>query len=447
MANLIGDNNPNTLTGTELQDLIQGLAGDDILTGLGGNDTIEGGTGADIIDGGDGDDILDGGDDADQITTGSGNDTVNGGTGSDQIIVGANLNAADVINGGAGDLDVLSISGVYASAVVLGATTVSGIEFFAIGSGQVRLTLNAATLNGLVGIVPTFNASGQQQTDLFVLDGSAVAIGFNAFGGAGADQLTGGSGNDDLRGGAGQDILVGGAGADRIEGGLDADTLTGGAGNDIFVFGYNTPRSDSSPSTIDIITDFEGAGVAGGDKIDLPSYAYGRGIAFNATAINFTFLGAGVPSGIQLPSELIGDGFADVSWKRDVANNRVEVWVDVDDNGQFSELDLYFYLNGAVSLTQEDFTDTFPVWRGTVGNDTLLASAGNLIGYGLAGNDAMRGGDGNDTLYGGDGIDTIRGGADQDDLRGEAGDDFLYGDAGNDSLNGGAGNDVMDGGV
>src|SRR6186713_283544 len=133
-------------------------------------------------------------------------------------------------------------------------------------------------------------------------------------------------------------------------------------------------RSTAAPSTIDVITDFEGAGVAGGDRIDLPSYAYGRGIVFNSTPIDFTFVVGGGASGVQLPGALVGDGFADVVWKYNAANNRVELWVDVDDNGQFSELDIYTYINGATSLTQGDFTDTFPVWRGTPGADTLAES-------------------------------------------------------------------------
>ena len=452
MADIVGDNFANTLNGTVNADTISGLGGNDTINAGSGDDTVYGGDDNDIINGEDGDDYLDGGAGndtinggigADEIITGTGDDIVDGGTGADFITVGSSLNAADQINGGTGpgEIDILSISGTYASYVVFGATTVTNIEQFQIGTGQIRLTLNAATN------VSVINAAGQAQTDFLYLNGTAATNNMSITGGAGADIITGGSGNDTITGGNGQDTLVGGAGNDQIIGGLDADTLTGGTGADIFTLTYNTPRSDSSPSTIDVITDFEGAGVVGGDKIDLPSYAYGRGIAFNASPINFTFVVGGGASGVQLPSNLVGDGFADVSWKYDSTNNRVELWVDVDDNGQFSELDIYTYINGINILTQEDFTDTFPIWRGTVGDDNLLASAGNIIAYGLGGNDTMRGGDGNDQLYGGDGADVLRGGNDNDTIYGEVGNDTIFGDAGNDALYGGTGDDVITGGA
>ncbi|MEK7456997.1 MAG: calcium-binding protein, partial [Pseudomonadota bacterium] len=444
MADFTGDVNSNIITGTANADTISGGGGDDSLYGLGGNDTINGDSGDDLIDGGDGNDSLYGGDGNDEIITGSGNDLVVGGDGADFIDVGSWLNTLDRIDGStdlSGGIDVLSIYGVYSSYVVFDADTVRNVERFSIGTGQVRLTLHAQTN------VTWIDAAGQLQTDFLYLNGAAATNNMTITGGAGADIITGGSGNDIIIGGAGQDILVGGAGDDQIIGGLDGDTLTGGAGNDIFTLTYNTPRSDSSPSTIDVILDFEGAGIAGGDRIDLPSYAYGRGIAFNAAPINFTFVIGGGASGVQLPAELVGDGFADVSWKYDATNNRVELWVDVDDNGQFSELDIYTYINGINTLTQEDFTDTFPVWRGTTGNDTLLASAGNIIAYGLGGNDNMRGGDGADTMYGGDGADVMRGGNDNDTLYGDAGNDTIYGDAGNDTIYGGAGDDTLIGGA
>ncbi|MFB0871988.1 MULTISPECIES: hypothetical protein [unclassified Sphingobium] len=444
MANYTGDADNNVYTGTSGADTISGAGGDDTLSGLGGNDIINGDSGDDLLDGGDGDDLLNGGDGNDEIITGTGNDTVVGGDGADYIDVGANLNALDRIDGsvdGGSSIDVMSIYGIYNDYILFDADTVRNVERFSIGSGQVKLTLHAQTN------VTWIDAGGQLQTDFLYLNGAAATNAMQITGGAGNDIITGGSGPDIIIGGLGQDVLNGGAGNDQIIGGLDGDTLSGGAGNDVFTFTYNTPRSDSSPSTIDTILDFEGAGVTGGDKIDLPGYAYGRGIVFNATPIDFTFVVGGGASGVQLPAALVGDGFADVVWKNNSSAGRVELWVDVDDNGQFSELDIYTYINGATSLTQEDFTDTFPVWRGTLGNDTLLASAGAITAYGLGGNDNMRGGDGNDVLFGGEGADVIRGGNDSDSLSGGDGNDTIYGDAGNDNIGGGAGDDVLIGGA
>lgn len=190
MVDYVGGAGSDTFTGGADPDLIYGEGGNDILSGAGGDDRIYGGTGNDTLNGGDGDDLLDGGDGddtlngdagADEITTGTGNDTVNGGTGSDLIVVGAHLNAADQINGGfgGGEVDILSISGTYASSIVFGATTVTNVEHFNIGTGQVRLTLHEATLTGL-NARANFNGSAQLQTDLFWLDGSAATVGFNA---------------------------------------------------------------------------------------------------------------------------------------------------------------------------------------------------------------------------------------------------------------------------
>src|SRR5690606_2493991 len=161
--------------------------------------------------------------------------------------------------------------------------------------------------------------------------------------------------------GEGADTILGGDGNDRIEGGLGADTMTGGAGNDTFVLGFGIPRSHSSPTTIDVITDFEGAGVAGGDLIDLPGVYNGMPLAFNITPIDFT--GPSI-TGVQLPEELVGDGFIDVSWKYNSAENRVELWVDTNDDGQFSEVDILMYLNGVNTFSFGDLVDNFTVWRG-----------------------------------------------------------------------------------
>jgi hypothetical protein len=241
---------------------------------------------------------------------------------------------------------VLRLSGAYASTVVFGANTVRNVERFEIGEGQVRLQIASTTGVFIV------DASAQGQTSLLHFDGSAATSAIAITGGAGADILTGGAGLDTLNGGNGDDVLNGGAGDDTLIGGLGADTLTGGAGVDNFKFGPGIPRAESSPSTIDIITDFQLAGAAGGDTIDLPNDVNGKLLAFNGAPLDWTFNGLGGTSGVQMPEERVGDGFVDVSWKHNVGANRVEVWVDVNDDGQFSEVDFLIYLSGASSLIE-----------------------------------------------------------------------------------------------
>lgn len=92
------------------------------------------------------------------------------------------------------------------------------------------------------------------------------------FGGSGNDTLLGGSGNDRLIGDGGSDVLRGQSGSDRLFGSDGGDRLIGGAGADVFDFNL---ASDSDGNGIDVIaagdgaSAFQGAGVSGGDVIDL----------------------------------------------------------------------------------------------------------------------------------------------------------------------------------
>jgi RTX calcium-binding nonapeptide repeat (4 copies) len=93
---IIGTDGPDTLTGTNKNDCIDGRGGDDtiyggngqdVLLGGDGNDTIYGGNGADYVSGGNGDDTLYGNNAGDEINSSDGNiDTVDGGNGRDTCI-------------------------------------------------------------------------------------------------------------------------------------------------------------------------------------------------------------------------------------------------------------------------------------------------------------------------------------------------------------------------
>lgn len=71
-----GNDNPETLTGTDNAEEIRAEGGDDTLLGLGGNDRLRGDKGNDTLDGGDGNDRLRGD---------HGDDTLTGGTGFDRF--------------------------------------------------------------------------------------------------------------------------------------------------------------------------------------------------------------------------------------------------------------------------------------------------------------------------------------------------------------------------
>ena len=74
----IGNDNANTLNGTDGNDFIYGLGDRDILTGRAGNDEISGNNGADIMKGNANDDVMVGGRGSDDINTGNSTDLGSG---------------------------------------------------------------------------------------------------------------------------------------------------------------------------------------------------------------------------------------------------------------------------------------------------------------------------------------------------------------------------------
>lgn len=109
VINKVGNNNDNTLTGTQSADGIEGRGGNDTIKGLNGNDYLFGGNGNDRVSGGNGNDLLRGGNGNDtlrgeqgndKLFGDSGNDILNGGDGKDELWGG---NGNDTLRGEAGD--------------------------------------------------------------------------------------------------------------------------------------------------------------------------------------------------------------------------------------------------------------------------------------------------------------------------------------------------------
>ena len=215
--------------GTDGNDVINGTPDDDTIIGLGGRDTISGRDGNDVIEGGDGADVLNGNAGNDSLEGQRGNDELNGGAGRD-FITGEEGN--DTIHGGGDDNSVLSGGD--------GDDAVFGDD-------------GDDTVDGDAGRDVLHGGAGED-----VL-----------FAGTGNDTLFGDAGDDELFGDDGADELFGGGGADELEGDAGADTLTGGGGNDELVFFASSFNPSSIFNAPDMVTDFEGAGVAGGDVIEL----------------------------------------------------------------------------------------------------------------------------------------------------------------------------------
>jgi VCBS repeat-containing protein len=161
----------------------------------------------------------------------------------------------------------------------------------------------------LYGNTGSDSLSGGDQNDLI-------------YGGSGNDTIQGGSQTDTIYGGSGSDTILGNDHNDFIIGGFGADTLTGNDGADIF-------RYLDARDTGDTITDFS---KAQGDKIDFA--------ALDAGTLGFT-------AGTALSSH-------SVNFYYDANSNKTVVQVDTD--GDVSDVELQIELTGNIPLAATDFS-------------------------------------------------------------------------------------------
>ncbi|WP_146038759.1 calcium-binding protein, partial [Paracoccus sp. SY] len=333
-----GGDGDDVLYGQGGTDTLVGGAGADLLVGGAGNDNIQGGAGNDLIRfaWGDGTDTVDGGTETDVIrydgnaaanavtaiwngtsvvsmtglagilgvesilldlregtdtlsygtsagnvvvnlTTGSasgftsalGVENVTGGTGADNLT--GNSGANTILGGAGADMLIATVDDV--RDVFNGGGGVDTIDYSAYGTG---LTIDLALATAIVTGSGPETATSDTVTAIENIIGGTGNDTF--FGSNAVNRLSGGDGSDTISGNGGNDFLFGGAGNDVLIGGLGVDQLTGDAGDDIFVF---ATLAASTVAASDIILDFEGGGVTGGDLIDV------RGLA----ALPFTFIG------------------------------------------------------------------------------------------------------------------------------------------------------------
>ena len=165
------------------------------------------------------------------------------------------------------------------------------------------------------------------------------------------DTISGLGGNDFLSGEGGNDVIDGGDGDDTLQGDgffiKGADTLTGGAGADAFAF--SVFDGDSTAVTLDTVTDFQGAGVAGGDELFLTPTFLNPG-----TRLSFGGLRSAPTSGTALG--IAGDGVTAIFFAFDSGNTLV--FGDTDDDGVYDDSDFTARVAGTQNLIASDFGDT-----------------------------------------------------------------------------------------
>ena len=227
------------LTGTDLNDNLEGTIDTDTLRGGAGNDFLNGRGGGDVLDGGEGRDTADYRTSWTAVTANLGNNTAFGGfatgdsfisienifgsafddtlTGDDRANILSGLSGDDRLNGGKGN-DRLNGGD--------GADILNGGD--GIDTADYRYAVQGVTvfLDGTAGSGGA--AQGDMLTNIENLKGSSFA-----------DILTGNDADNILSRLGGDDQLLGGGGDDRLNGGAGADMLNGGDGEDTADYRYS----------------------------------------------------------------------------------------------------------------------------------------------------------------------------------------------------------------
>jgi Ca2+-binding RTX toxin-like protein len=311
---LYGEDGNDTIYGHGGDDVVDGGAGADELWAGDGNDWLSGGAGIDRLVGGDGHDQIDGGADADFMYGWGGNDTYYVNSSGDAVReeLGAGIDtvwSTVAYTSLAANVEHLYFNGV-GSFTGIGneyANTITGsiwsdrLE----GAGGDDLLIGGGGPDALIGgagVDTASYAAANAGVDARLLaqgyDGDATGDTYagveNLLGSAYGDVLFGDDQANRLSGGAGADYLEGLGGNDKLIGGAGGDLLVGGLGADVFDF---DAAGHSAPGARDIIraglaggVAFEGAGVAGGDRIDLSGIDARAGAGGNQA---FTWGGVG----------------------------------------------------------------------------------------------------------------------------------------------------------
>lgn len=263
LANTALANDGIDTTGTTAGDSLDGRLGDVRinLSGLAGDDSLFGGAQSDALDGGEGNDAMAGGDGDDLYVVDSALDTVTEQTNSGSDTVSTTLTSYTL----GANVESLLYTGVK--------------SFTGTGNGLANTLSGGAAADRLDGLNGADTMIGAAGNDTYVVDNTGDVV--IEVAGQGNDrvlsqvtytlsdhvetlQLTTSKALDGF-GNQTANTLIGNAGVNILNGRGGSDVLTGGAGSDTFQFQRGEANGD-------IITDFSGAGAAGGDLLIFSGY-------------------------------------------------------------------------------------------------------------------------------------------------------------------------------
>ncbi|EFL87448.1 calcium-binding protein [Ahrensia sp. R2A130] len=284
---ILGFGRDDSIFGMSGDDWLEGGTGDDFLWGFDGgnfnyiagsdNDTLIGGAGEDDLRGDEGDDLLIGGEDADSLDGGNGNDKADYSTSFEGVIVdlalgtgidgdaeGDTLTNIEELDGSAyrdylfGDNGNNYINGGGGLDVMIGR---GGNDTYTVDSSQDAVIEAVGGGDDVVYTSIDYVLIGDQEIETAILTENAVI----------------------LRGDNSDNQLFGNDFINVLEGKGGTDYLLGLGGDDIFQVSLEANATD-----LDVFGDFEGAGVAGGDRIALDAAIWGMdGIVYQVSQTSF----------------------------------------------------------------------------------------------------------------------------------------------------------------
>lgn len=411
-GNIVGDNNDNTLDGTEIGDKIYGRSGNDKLSGKEGDDHVFGEDGDDYLAGDNGLDRLHGGDGADELRGGNDRDFLYGNEGRDRLY---GEDGDDHLDGGSGD-DFIDGG--------------DGDDTLSFGDSKSKVRADLKLGKAYVGeneideFVNCENIGGSEQDDYFVGDDNDNHIN----GEGGDDELHGGKGDDTLFGATGNDVMYGEEGDDRLVAFTGSDFMDGGDGLDTVSYLHSylkmgvkvnlqTGKGEGGAAEGDRyvnIENIEGSrhdDVLIGDKQDNILHG-GEGNDEIYGAGGNDILNGGAGSNILYGEDgddifVLGDG------SNKIFGGLGDDIISYEHAKKGVKIDMVAGISAVTAIYQDSFSEIENV-RGSNFADVIIGNDGDNIISSLDGDDIVSAGAGNDRIIGGEGSDKIDGGAGYD---------------------------------